>query len=625
MALQLSNNGELRLVLRVKDDGSVVVEKFADTADRSAKKSSKAFDDFASGAGVSFRSIAAYAGVAAAAIVAFSTVGVAKMVKAQIDVADATGKAAAKLGATTEALSALALQAEITANMSLGTLTQAMHTMGRNLSDAAQGAGDARFAIMDLGLDAQKLAQMKPEAALAAIGDQLDKLPNQFDRLRIAQDIFRNTDMVNVLRGGAGAMREFYTEAEKAGKIVANETAKAANEFNDNVTRLNNNLQGMAASIMKEVVPALVRMTDAMLGNENLDSLMRKRAELAVKLQSIQQSPLIGGLAGVTTEDLRREIDDIDNRIIAANRKLQEQADRAAALANDPDKPSGTGSRERVAREEEAAKAAADAARKRAEAEVEQRVRMFEQVEALRESLLTERGLIEQHEADKQLLLFEAWEQRLVTDQQYEQMRVQIAAQAAEQRQEVERRTTDAIRNLQASVVQNAAGLAQVFAGQSKGAAILAITITKALAIAQTLAHTKTAAMLAFASQLIPGDPTSIARAKAAYATTMKLGALNAVLIGAQGFAEISQLGDGGAERGSAANPINTAPAVTPFQSSQSEQSQTVVQVIVQGNVIGNEQYIDDLAAGIRDRIDNRDLLLFGGQSRQAQEIIDAA
>lgn len=620
MALQLGNNGELRLVLRVKDDGSVVVEKFADTADKSAKKSSKAFDDFASGAGISFRSIATYAGLAAAAVVA----GGAAMVKHQIDVADATGKAAAKLGATTEALSALAFQAEITADMSLDTFGMALNMMSRNLSDAAQGAGDARFAIMDLGLDARRLAQMKPEEAIKAIADQLDKVPNKMDKLRIANDIFRNSNMVNVLRGGAGAMREFYTEAEKAGKIVHDETAKAAAEFNDNVMRLKHNLQGMAASIMQEVVPALVRMTDAMLGNENLDSLMRKRAELAVQLQSMQQSPLIGGLAGVTTDDLRRQIDDIDARIIAANRKLQEQADRAAALANDPDKPSGSGSRERVAREEEAARAAAAEAKRRAEAEVEARVRMFEEVEALRESLMTERELIAQHEADKQLLLFDAWEQRIVTDQQYEQMRVQIAGQAAQERQAIEQRTTDAIRGMQASVVQNAAGLAQVFAGQSKGAAILAITITKAMAIAQTLAHTKTAAMLAFASQLIPGDPTSIARAKAAYATTMKLGALNAVLIGAQGFAEISQLGDRGAERGSAANPINTAPAVTPFQPSQSDQAQTIIQVIVQGNVIGNEQYIDDLARGIRDRVDNRDLLLFGGRSRQAREIVEA-
>ena len=67
----------------VQDDGSVVVEKFAERTEKSAKKSSKAFDDFSSGAGVNFKSVATYAGIAAAAVVA----GGVLMVSSQIHVA----------------------------------------------------------------------------------------------------------------------------------------------------------------------------------------------------------------------------------------------------------------------------------------------------------------------------------------------------------------------------------------------------------------------------------------------------------------------------------------------------------------------------------------------------------
>lgn len=630
MALQLGNNGELRLVLRVKDDGSVVVEKFADTADRSAKKSSKAFDDFASGAGISFRSMATYAGIAAAAIVA----GGAAMVKVQIDVADATGKAAGKLGTTTEALSALAHQADSTANMSLDNVSQAVIVMSRNLSDATQGAGDARFAIMDLGLDAQKLAQMKPEDAIKAIADQLDKVPNKMDKLRIANDIFRNSDMVNVLRGGASAMREFYIEAEKAGKIVQEDTAKAAIEFNDNVTRLRNNLQGMAASIMKEVVPALVRLTDAMLGKDNLESLIRKRAELAVKYQSILQSPIIGGLAGATLENLRKEIDDIDARIVAANRKLSEQqaAAAAASSAGVAGAPAGRGSRELQAAMEEAAKSGQAIA----EAQAQFRQAAIEatraRAEDLRASLMTEEELERQSYEQRIAALYEANQTiieidaegnmaRLISDEEFKRMREQIeiehqarlgdaTAQGVLERQKLERMT--------------ATQQAQFYAGHLQ-------QITQASA-----AHNKTL----FRLNQIAGASNAFIAGKEGAAKALKwgwpMGPIFAGIIWAAAAANIAaitsaQFGSSTSApsvAGGGAIPVETVggspPAVTPFQSSQSDQGQPIIQVIVQGNIIGNEQYIDDLARGIRDRIDNRDLLLFGGRSRQAREIVEA-
>lgn len=637
MAIQFGGNqGEMRLVLKVKDDGSIVIDKFADNVDQNAKKSSKSFDDFAAGAGVNLRSVATYAGLAAAAVVA----GGAAMIKNQIDVADATKKAAERIGTTTEALSALVYAGDL-AGISQQQLEQRLLAMTRQVSDAAAGVGEARYAIKDLGLDAAKLAQLKPEDALAAIADQLDRVPNSYDKARIAADIFqdRTGSMINLLKGGSASLRELYAEAERAGKIIESDTAAAAEQFNDNVTKLKANLQGLANQTLPAVTQALLTLTDAMLGNKSEDALRKRRAELANLYVNTKRLLEIDPVyAKKRLPELLKEIDEID----AAIRSLEERKGRLAS-GGDVNVPSGSGSREREAADEERRKRLQEqrdfeyqvfiqwqqeqvereaAAEQAAQAE---QVRLAQGIEALQDSLLTERELIQQHLADKELLLFEAWERDIVTDQQYQQMRVQIADQAAQQRQAIEQKTTDAIRGMQASVAQNAVGLLQVYSGQSKAAAIVAITITKAMAIAQTLAHTKTAAMLAFASQLIPGDPTSIARAKVAYAATMKLGAINAALIGLQGVAEISQLGDNGAERGSAANPVHTAPAVTPFpQQGSAAPSQTVVQVIVNGNFIGNEEAAEWMGNVIKDKITNNDLILITPESRQARELATA-
>jgi hypothetical protein len=57
--------------------------------------------------------------------------------------------------------------------------------------------------------------------------------------------------------------------------------------------------------------------------------------------------------------------------------------------------------------------------------------------------------------------------------------------------------------------------------------------------------------VLAYASQIIPNDPSSLVRAKAAYAKTQTLGKISAGLIAATGLAQAAGVG-GGSSGGSA-------------------------------------------------------------------------
>lgn len=137
-----------------------------------------------------------------------------------------------------------------------------------------------------------------------------------------------------------------------------------------------------------------------------------------------------------------------------------------------------------------------------------------------------------------------------------------ISKSEAEKRVQQEQRVQQMMINMKRKAVNQAIALFRVLGGESRAAAIVGIAINKAMAMAAVKTSTISGANLAFASQLIPGDPTSIARAAAARASVMSMGAINMALIAATGLAEVASLGGGGAGVGTAGGPpLQTQPA----------------------------------------------------------------
>lgn len=106
------------------------------------------------------------------------------------------------------------------------------------------------------------------------------------------------------------------------------------------------------------------------------------------------------------------------------------------------------------------------------------------------------------------------------------------------------------------------------------------------------------------------------------------LGALMAGLAGAAMLAQMQMIqqaqfgGTGGVAPSVGGTPAPPVTPVGPSGSTSSAPSQVVVNVNVQGNIHGNQQFVDDvLIPGIRDAVDNRDFILIGSDSRQAQTI----
>lgn len=99
---------------------------------------------------------------------------------------------------------------------------------------------------------------------------------------------------------------------------------------------------------------------------------------------------------------------------------------------------------------------------------------------------------------------------------------------------------------LEKNVANNAISLLRMIGGENKAAAIAALVIQKATALSANATATLSGAQLAYASQLMPGDPTSLIKAEAAKQYVLGLGAVNAGLIVATGLGEASNIASGG-------------------------------------------------------------------------------
>jgi hypothetical protein len=191
-------------------------------------------------------------------------------------------------------------------------------------------------------------------------------------------------------------------------------------------------------------------------------------------------------------------------------------------------------------------------------------------IEAIRASGLTEQELeLERYALQlENLALFlenktlAEEEHRALREQleaEHEHRMTEIAKRAADDRAKQEKQVQDTITSMRQQAFQMGVNLLQQLGSRSRIAAIAAIALEKARAIAQIKIATATASMLAYASQLIPGDPSSIARAKAAAALTNKLGAVQMGLVAATGLLQAASVGSGGASAGSAGGvPIQT-------------------------------------------------------------------
>ena len=199
-------------------------------------------------------------GLSAAAAVGF----VVQSVKNAADFADAMGKAAQKVGTTTEALSGLKYAADLS-DVSFEQLQTGMTKLAKTTEDFRDGSKSAIDAFAKIKLDPTQFKDTSD--LLGAVADKLSKMEDGSRKTAIAQELLGKSgaQLLPLLNGGADGLKSMADEAERFGIIVDSKAVASAEKLNDNITRIQTASKGLALALGNALLPSLADTTEAMV------------------------------------------------------------------------------------------------------------------------------------------------------------------------------------------------------------------------------------------------------------------------------------------------------------------------------------------------------------------------
>jgi hypothetical protein len=189
--------------------------------------------------------------------------------KGVIDEADKMAKMAQAIGVPIDELSRLKHAADL-AGIDLDTLGKAVKRLSAGMLDASEaGTGPAARAFTMLGIQVRDSANnMRPASAvMQELAGRFAKMPNGVEKTALAMRIFGKSgaDLIPLLNAGSDGLAEMYAEAEELGIVLDEKTGKAAEAFNDNLTRLGRVKDGIVTKITAAMLPALEGLTNALV------------------------------------------------------------------------------------------------------------------------------------------------------------------------------------------------------------------------------------------------------------------------------------------------------------------------------------------------------------------------
>ncbi|WP_291015017.1 hypothetical protein [Hydrogenophaga sp.] len=211
-------------------------------------------------------------------------------VKAAANYADEMSKLAQRAGVTTEAISGLAYAARL-GDVDNQALAQGLRKLGIDANTGGKKLAELGIEIADAGGKAKTNDQL-----LFDLADVLAGMEDPAQRAAVAAKLLGEEvgpKLIPLLSGGSKGLREITAEAEKFGQVVSTEAGKAAEEFNDNLTRMGELAAGTARSLANQLLPAI---------NEVLKSLLK-----------LPEQASLAGLAG-DVMSLSKELKALESR-----------------------------------------------------------------------------------------------------------------------------------------------------------------------------------------------------------------------------------------------------------------------------------------------------------------------
>jgi predicted nucleic acid-binding Zn-ribbon protein len=237
-----------------------VIFEGVDQTSKAVKNVKKGLGDTEKAIGNLQRSLGGMTGALAAAA---GAAGFGLMAKNALATADALGKTSLKLGVTANELFKFQTQAEL-AGISTDTANMALQRFVRRTAEAAQGTGEAKNALIELGISAEDIQKLPLSERMKVLADAFAGVKSPADRLRLAFKLFdsEGAAMVNMLEGGSESLEETERRMKELGLEIDDTAIPAMEEFNDSLELMKRQVQVAMIQGLGEATPVLQDLSD---------------------------------------------------------------------------------------------------------------------------------------------------------------------------------------------------------------------------------------------------------------------------------------------------------------------------------------------------------------------------
>lgn len=224
--------------------------------------------------------------IALGAAGAVAATALAVGVKSAINTADSYAKLSQRLGIAVTDLGALAHAADLS-GVSLDSVAMGVQFLSRNMANAladATGATAQSFKTLNISVTDAQGNLRGTQDVLNDLADRFQAMPDGAQKTAFAMDLVGRggAALIPLLNGGSEAMEDMRKEAEALGLVMSEQTAKDAEIFNDDLSRVASGLTGVFNIIAAQVLPSLVTLSGNLVAltkdgvqffRDNLDTL----------------------------------------------------------------------------------------------------------------------------------------------------------------------------------------------------------------------------------------------------------------------------------------------------------------------------------------------------------------
>ena len=243
--------------------------------------------------------------------------------------------------------------------------------------------GEAKAAIAELGINAQKFDTLSVTNKLLALADAFKTIPEQSQRVRLAFKLFdsEGVAVLQTLEGGAEAVKKMTDQARAMGDVLSKKSATDIEHFNDRLTVANSKMRGIGTAAAVGAIRGFDRLRAAFgpsgifaTAADGLESLGQKALKAMPTLRLLQT------VAGFDPADPGKAARQAHPLFAISNLKSQ-----AGAIADSNNRLSGSFSAVKDAAEKtgSAFSKVYDPATKRAAALAEAQKKQMKQAQAL--------------------------------------------------------------------------------------------------------------------------------------------------------------------------------------------------------------------------------------------------